>query len=258
MTAKLVTIVNQLGVTATDHNSVIVTATGMVNTGGWENPRLVQRIKYVDDGILEFDFIADAPGFDEIVTQAFVSVTASVEAELTEKTSIVLVHSATNEMGTAIRVGTHEPAAEATANEASLMGKFFKSGDTSRVTKVNSASASIDEDKVYIHVQGKVNTGGWSNIRLKPKVYFVPPADGIQEITFIGEKPLDYATMALEDVSASLSMSKPDWLNGFRIIAGSNSIEVRPQSNNKRIVVERQEGDGEYWPFPWRQTAAKQ
>ena len=137
-------------------------------------------------------------------------------------------------------------------------GKFFKSGDTSRVTQVNSASASIDEDKVYIHVQGKENTGGWSNIRLKPKVYFVPPADGIQEITFIGEKPLDYATMALEDVSASLTMSKPDWLNGFRIIAGSNSIEVRPQSNNKRIVVERQEGDGEYWPFPWRQTAAKQ
>ena len=125
MTAKLVNIVKQLGVTATDRNSAIVTATGMVNTGGWENARLVKRIKYLDDGILEFDFIADAPGFGEIVTQAFVTVSASTEADITEKTSIVLVHAATNELGTALRAGASQTPVDESAGTHQLMGGWW-------------------------------------------------------------------------------------------------------------------------------------
>ena len=131
-------------------------------------------------------------------------------------------------------------------------GQFIKSGGTSPVTEVTSASASINDDKIFINAQGAVNSGGWSEIHLQQKVYFMPPEDGIQEISFLGAKPSGLRTFAYENVLASLTMLKPDWVKGVRIVAGSNSMSVALV--DEETSTAKTQTDDEFWPFPWDKT----
>ncbi len=70
---------------------------GKVNSGGWENPQLVPYI-YIDppeDGIYDFDFIADAP--EGNVTLALEEIVAELEwADIPDDFKGVRVHSSSN------------------------------------------------------------------------------------------------------------------------------------------------------------------
>jgi hypothetical protein len=58
-------------------NIVVVSAAGVVSTGGWSQPDLVSQ-ELLPNGTLLLDFVARSPGPNDVVTQAFEGVTASM------------------------------------------------------------------------------------------------------------------------------------------------------------------------------------
>lgn len=76
-------------------NLIAIEAKGTVPTGGWTNPELRRR-GITRDGIIEFDFVAQPPAPDTIVTQAFTPVTASTQTEVPDNFAGVRVHARTN------------------------------------------------------------------------------------------------------------------------------------------------------------------
>jgi hypothetical protein len=73
-----------------DHASVsiegrkmIVNASGAVNTGGWENPKLhVKEVRIPESDTLVIEFVATPPPKDAVVIQALLPVTATLTAAL--------------------------------------------------------------------------------------------------------------------------------------------------------------------------------
>lgn len=71
-----VPVIKEIKYEAEDHTKLKIEVHGEVPTGGWKEPRLIQRI-YVRppaDGIWEYDFFAVKPG--GIVTQAITPISA--------------------------------------------------------------------------------------------------------------------------------------------------------------------------------------
>ncbi len=59
---------------------ITVEATGMVNSGGWSKP-VLRPVKGAAAGPLAFEFVASAPPPDAIVTQALVTLKASITVD---------------------------------------------------------------------------------------------------------------------------------------------------------------------------------
>jgi hypothetical protein len=92
--------ITSLGLKKSNPPALFVSAKGYVRTGGWTNPRLEPRV-YVDppeDGIQEYDFIADEP--DGMVTQAIEVVNASHVMQIDALTWIrgVRIYAETNDV----------------------------------------------------------------------------------------------------------------------------------------------------------------
>lgn len=80
------------------HPKISVTATGMVNSGGWSDPELSAYV-YVtapEDGIQAFDFIATMPPEDSMVTMSLEEFTATISGGLAPWVKGVRVQSSTN------------------------------------------------------------------------------------------------------------------------------------------------------------------
>ena len=124
------------------------------------------------------------------------------------------------------------------------------------ISSVQTANIHIlksDPPKIIVEASGTVNTLGWTNGRLIPVVYFVPPDDGIQDFNFIGTAPDGYANQAQEENFKGTGwIPQFDWLKGVRIIAASNSIEVMLSGATEAdpgVGFVQIAGD-EHWPFP--------
>jgi hypothetical protein len=76
---------------------VAVEATGTVPTGGWTKPELRLRGRAAD-GFLEFDFVAQPPPRDAVVTQAFENISARTQVPVPEQVRGVRVFARTNNM----------------------------------------------------------------------------------------------------------------------------------------------------------------
>lgn len=72
MATKILDVTNvQLAIEKTNPPNLVILASGNVTTGGWSNGQLIPYV-YVQppaDGIWEFDFVADPPGPNVVVTQ---------------------------------------------------------------------------------------------------------------------------------------------------------------------------------------------
>lgn len=79
---------------------------------------------------------------------------------------------------------------------------------------------------LVMHAKGRVPTGGWSNGRLVPWVYIMPPRDGIWDFDFIAQMPHGSAIDVMSSILADLSLPKPKWCKGVRIHGASGSVEV--------------------------------
>jgi hypothetical protein len=77
---------------------------------------------------------------------------------------------------------------------------------------------------LQINVKGETNTGGWSNPRLDPFIYIVPPPDGIYEFNFLAEAPTGPVTTAITPIETEYWWeSFPDELKGVKIYAETNN-----------------------------------
>ena len=74
---------------------------------------------------------------------------------------------------------------------------------------------------------GTVNSGGWTNPRLRPRFYPVFPDDGIQDFVFDADPPDGIAIQPVLPIAATeLWPNPPKHVKGVRINSASNSIEV--------------------------------
>lgn len=81
---------------------------------------------------------------------------------------------------------------------------------------------------LIIRADGKVPTGGWSQAELVPRVYVVPPADGIWDFDFVALPPAPgtIVTQAFDDVCATYAWNDPPaYLRGVRVHARTNVQE---------------------------------
>lgn len=98
---------------------------------------------------------------------------------------------------------------------------------TTKVLKVLEIELSIQEinpPNLVIKAKGEVTTGGWSNGRLIPFVYVMPPADGIYEFDFVADSPEEIVPQVITAINAEPFVWKgfPEELEGVKVYASSN------------------------------------
>lgn len=136
----------------------------------------------------------------------------------------------------------------------------------SRVLAVDDVRAYLNRRNppdLIINATGRVSTTGWTDGRLEPFQYIVPPADGILDIDFQATPPSGIVSQVICPIHASLSMPKPDWCRGVRVHASLNQLEETEfggpvqHSGSLQGHAERPDGDpGDTWP--WLVCGAKQ
>jgi hypothetical protein len=87
---------------------------------------------------------------------------------------------------------------------------------------------------MLICARGQVNSGGWTNGTLTPRVYVVRPRNGIWEVDFTATPPRP-GTMVphvVTPISAEKRWAAPARMRGVRIVGATNSIVVRYPSTN--------------------------
>jgi hypothetical protein len=100
----------------------------------------------------------------------------------------------------------------------------------SRIMDVQSVQAVIVKTNppgLVVSASGEVATAGWTNIRLEPFFYIMPPADGIWDLDFSGDPPTGFVAQVVLPVSASITLPVPKWLKGVRVHAAQNQIEAK-------------------------------
>lgn len=97
----------------------------------------------------------------------------------------------------------------------------------SQVLKVEVYWLKCNPPILVVWAIGVTNTGGWTNPRLNPHMYFdfQEPNDGIQSFTFTADPPSGPATQVLSFISAFYMMTNvPKWLKGVRVLATENEL----------------------------------
>jgi len=73
---------------------------------------------------------------------------------------------------------------------------------------------------ITLRADGTVPTGGYTDARIEPRIYVMPPTDGIQEFDFTVTPPPAGAmvTEVVTLVSATYDFAKPPaWVKGVRL-----------------------------------------
>jgi hypothetical protein len=101
---------------------------------------------------------------------------------------------------------------------------------TKNVFEVKSIEVRVRESappQVTVKAFGTTRTGGWTNPRLEPVIYVMPPYDGIQDLNFVADEPTGGSTDAITPIeSKELDLGTvPKWTKGVRVIAETNNIE---------------------------------
>jgi hypothetical protein len=87
---------------------------------------------------------------------------------------------------------------------------------------------------VLVIATGRVSSSGWSDPQLEPRIYIVPPSDGILEFDFTAERSDDDRKVLpyVVPVAASILLPVPDWVDGVRVKSFSNSEQSTLSSAN--------------------------
>lgn len=105
------------------------------------------------------------------------------------------------------------------------------------VREVSLAYTQSVPPSVVIGATGTAPTSGWSNGRLIPRVYAAPPDDGIWDFDFIATSPLGIALKRPTVIlSAPLVVQIPEWFQGARVFASTNSESKSTAAANSESV----------------------
>lgn len=92
------------------------------------------------------------------------------------------------------------------------------------VESIDLAVIKMNPPKLQVTVIGTTRTAGWKNVRLQPRIYVHPPADGIWEFEFIADPPLGIVLEMVTPVTASyLYEGDFSGWKGVRIVAETNT-----------------------------------
>ncbi|MGY3530869.1 MULTISPECIES: hypothetical protein [Bradyrhizobium] len=80
------------------------------------------------------------------------------------------------------------------------------------------------KEQLVVVALGDVPTTGWSHIRLSPRYYIAPPADGIWDFDFVGDEPTGVVGQVILPVAAEIIVPYPAWCTGVRVHSASNNI----------------------------------
>lgn len=105
--------------------------------------------------------------------------------------------------------------------------------DVMKVVDVDLKILKSNPPQLHISAIGLVNSGGWTNPRLEPRVYIQFPPDGIQDFDFVADPPQGAAIQVILPIDASKLWKDPplDKLKGVRVHSASNSIEAHLKSS---------------------------
>ena len=79
---------------------------------------------------------------------------------------------------------------------------------------------------LVMEAEGRVPTLGWTNARLSPAVYIVPPEDGIWDFTLLAQTPDESGFGRPSKLRANIALEMPRWCKGVRVHSATNSVEV--------------------------------
>lgn len=102
-----------------------------------------------------------------------------------------------------------------------------------RVRTVTAVSANLIQlpaplkEQLVVVALGDVPTTGWSHIRLSPRYYVAPPADGIWDFDFIGDEPTGVVGQVILPVAAEIVVPYPAWCTGARVYSATNNITAK-------------------------------
>ena len=112
--------------------------------------------------------------------------------------------------------------------------------ETVKVLEVTEISLSIYKTNppiLNIHAEGVVRTSGYTNGRLVPYVYVMPPRDGIWDFDFVADKPDDPAKQVLCPIATDYMWHNyPEDLKGVRIHSSTNSLEKMLTESREKIL----------------------
>lgn len=104
--------------------------------------------------------------------------------------------------------------------------------DVMKVVDVDLKILKSNPPQLHISAIGLVNSGGWTNPRLEPRVYIQFPPDGIQDFDFVADPPKGTVIQVVLPIAASELWENPplDLLKGVRVHSATNSIEASVES----------------------------
>lgn len=82
--------------------------------------------------------------------------------------------------------------------------------------------------QLSVKAVGETPSPGYTNPRLLPWIYLVPPADGILDLTFTAEAPVDggNVTTVLTPITVNPPpFAVPSWVTGVRVHSATNKME---------------------------------
>jgi hypothetical protein len=98
--------------------------------------------------------------------------------------------------------------------------------ETVRILEISSLEVSLlktNPPSLHIVAKGKNGNSNTTNIRLEPRVYIVPPPDGIWEFDFVGDRP-QVVDGVITPVSAEYNWKHfPESVKGIKVYASINS-----------------------------------
>lgn len=97
------------------------------------------------------------------------------------------------------------------------------------VSSVKTVCFSINKSnppQLSVSASGAVNSSGWNGGALLPRVYVLPPQDGIQDFDFVAEAPTGIVLWKKSAISGDGGVVLESWMKGARVHAATNSITV--------------------------------
>ena len=105
---------------------------------------------------------------------------------------------------------------------------------------------------ITVSAEGWVPTTGWSHPDLAPRVYIVPPKDGILDLDFVATPPTGLVLQVFTRIGLAKAFIIPPWVLGVRVHSSTNEIEELIDGAKQPTEADlKGEGMPLPWPFPW-------
>jgi len=112
------------------------------------------------------------------------------------------------------------------------------------IKKLSLAILKKNPPILHIQAEGQTRTSGYTKVRLTPRVYVKPPADGIYEFDFNANPPTKKSLDVLTDVKASYDWDNfPKTLKGIKVYAETNDKTAKLSGASETIEIV----DAEAW-----------